>query len=89
MKLAREIAGDISFFEVFVDVPIEVCEARDLKGLYARARSGLIKNFTGIDAPYEAPHQPDVHLHNLPGTDLEGLVDDVMQIVADRQQGHS
>lgn len=50
------------FVEVFVDTPIEVCEARDPKGLYKKARAGEISNFTGIDAPYEAPQAPEVHL---------------------------
>ena len=61
-RLAREIAGDIAFTEVFVNTPLEVCEARDPKGLYARARRGEIKNFTGIDSPFEAPESPDVVL---------------------------
>lgn len=50
------------FVEVFVDAPLEVCEARDPKGLYKKARAGEIKNFTGIDDPYEAPLKPEVHL---------------------------
>lgn len=62
-RLAREIAGDIAFVEAFVNTPIEVCEARDPKGLYARARKGEIKNFTGIDSPFEAPENPDIVLH--------------------------
>jgi bifunctional enzyme CysN/CysC len=62
-RLAREIAGDIDFIEVHVDTPLEVCEARDPKGLYAKARAGLIKNFTGIDSVFEAPEAPDVVLH--------------------------
>jgi bifunctional enzyme CysN/CysC len=61
-RLAREVAGDIRFTEVFVDTPLEVCEARDPKGLYARARRGEIKNFTGISSPYETPDNPDVVL---------------------------
>ncbi len=60
--MAREIAGDIDFLEVFVDTPLDVCEARDPKHLYAKARAGKIVNFTGIDAPYEAPPSPDVRL---------------------------
>jgi len=48
------------YVEVFVDVPVEVCEARDTKGLYAKARAGIIKGFTGIDDPYEAPSDPAV-----------------------------
>jgi bifunctional enzyme CysN/CysC len=62
-RLAREIAGDIQFTEVYVDTPLEVCEARDPKGLYARARRGEIKNFTGIDSPFEPPEHPEVVLH--------------------------
>ena len=60
--LAREIAGDIRFTEVYVNTPLEVCESRDPKGLYARARRGEIKNFTGIDSPFEAPKRPDIVL---------------------------
>jgi bifunctional enzyme CysN/CysC len=62
-RLAREIAGDIRFTEVYVNTPLEVCEARDPKGLYAKARRGEIKNFTGISSPYEAPEMPDIVLH--------------------------
>jgi bifunctional enzyme CysN/CysC len=62
-RLAREIAGDIDFLEVYVDTPLEVCEARDPKGLYKRARAGEIKNFTGIDSPFEPPSAPDMVLH--------------------------
>jgi bifunctional enzyme CysN/CysC len=57
--LAREVAGDITFKEVFVNTPLAVCEARDPKGLYKRARAGAIKNFTGVSSPYEAPETPD------------------------------
>lgn len=53
---------DSDFIEVFVDTPLEVCEQRDPKGLYAKARAGELKGFTGIDAPYEAPSNPEVHL---------------------------
>jgi bifunctional enzyme CysN/CysC len=60
--MAREIAGDIDFLEVFVDAPLEVCEARDPKHLYEKARAGIILNFTGIDAPYEPPPEPDLRL---------------------------
>jgi bifunctional enzyme CysN/CysC len=62
-RLAREIAGDIDFTEVYVDTPIEVCEARDPKGLYKRARAGEIKNFTGIDSPFEPPTNAELVLH--------------------------
>ncbi|MEM9930884.1 MAG: adenylyl-sulfate kinase, partial [Bacteroidota bacterium] len=56
--LAQDIIGPEDFFEVFVNTPLEVCEARDVKGLYAKARAGEIKGFTGIDSPYEAPEAP-------------------------------
>ena len=61
---AAVVAGGTArdFVEVFVDTPIELCEQRDPKGLYAKARAGEIKGFTGIDAPYEAPEKPEVHL---------------------------
>ncbi len=50
------------YVEVFVDTPLEICEARDVKGLYAKARAGLIREFTGIDSPYEPPERPELHL---------------------------
>lgn len=59
---ARKMVPEDHFIEVFVDTPLEVCEERDIKGLYASARSGVLKNFTGIDDPYEAPIQPEVHV---------------------------
>jgi sulfate adenylyltransferase len=59
---ARKMVPEGHFIEVFVDTPLDVCEERDVKGLYARARSGEIKNFTGIDDPYEAPIEPEVYL---------------------------
>ncbi|WP_372018469.1 sulfate adenylyltransferase subunit CysN [Pseudoxanthomonas sp. 10H] len=61
-RMARELFAPGEFLEVFVDVPLEVAEARDVKGLYRKARAGLIPNFTGIDSPYEAPEDPEVHL---------------------------
>lgn len=60
----KEIVGAENFVEVFVDCPLEVCEQRDVKGLYAKARKGLIKNFTGIDSPFEAPKNPDLLIHS-------------------------
>ena len=56
----KEIVGAQNYVEVFVDAPLEVCEQRDVKGLYKKARAGEVKNFTGIDSPYEAPAQADV-----------------------------
>ncbi|MEQ8209554.1 MAG: adenylyl-sulfate kinase [Lacipirellulaceae bacterium] len=67
---AGEATGD-EFIEVFVDTPIEICESRDPKGLYKKARAGEIKNFTGIDAPYEAPLNAEITLPGGDGTPEE------------------
>lgn len=74
---ARERMGTGDFIEIFVDTPIEACEARDPKGLYARARRGEIPNFTGISAPYEAPLLPEIHLRTAGKTPGE-LADQVL-----------
>lgn len=58
----KAIVGKENFVEVFVDAPLEVCEQRDVKGLYKKARAGEVKNFTGIDSPYEPPEHPDVKI---------------------------
>lgn len=59
----RQILGPKRFVEVFVNAPLEVCEQRDVKGLYAKARAGVLKEFTGVSSPYEPPLQPEVELH--------------------------
>lgn len=56
----KKIVGNENYLEVFVDTPLEVCEQRDVKGLYKKARAGEIKNFTGIDSAYEIPKNPDI-----------------------------
>ena len=56
----KDLVGESNYVEVFVDCPVEVCEARDVKGLYKKARAGEIKEFTGISSPYEAPQNPDL-----------------------------
>ena len=61
-QIVRDMLPEAQFVEVFVDAPLEVCRARDPKGLYARAERGEIKQFTGIDSPYEAPERPEVHI---------------------------
>lgn len=61
-QMARELVADGEFLEIFVDAPLEQCVARDPKGLYRRALAGEIKNFTGVDQPYEVPQSPDLHL---------------------------
>ena len=61
--LAKKLIGDKNFIEVYCNSPLEVCEKRDIKGLYKKAREGLISNFTGIDAPYEIPSHPDLSIN--------------------------
>jgi bifunctional enzyme CysN/CysC len=61
-QIIRQMMAPGEFYEVFVDTPIEHAEARDVKGLYKKARAGLIKNFTGIDSPYERPEQPELRV---------------------------
>jgi bifunctional enzyme CysN/CysC len=61
-RLARSLFGPGEFFEIFIDTPLEVAEARDPKGLYRKARAGKIRNFTGIDSPYEPPENPEMHI---------------------------
>ncbi len=63
-SMAKEIIGEDDFLEVFVDTPLEVCENRDPKGLYKKARAGEIKNFTGISAPFEIPEAPFLRVDN-------------------------
>jgi bifunctional enzyme CysN/CysC len=67
-EMARGLLPEGEFVEIFVDTPIDVCRERDPKGLYARADAGEIKNFTGVDSPYEAPDAPDLHLRTVEAT---------------------
>jgi bifunctional enzyme CysN/CysC len=64
-RMVRNLVADGEFIEVFVDTPIEECMRRDPKGLYAKAQAGKVKNFTGVDAPYESPAAPEIHLHTV------------------------
>ena len=75
---ARTIIGAEDFIEVFVDTPLEECERRDVKGLYAKARAGEVKDFTGISAPFEAPEKPDVRLETA-GREPEATIDDLYE----------
>ncbi|MBB3806522.1 bifunctional enzyme CysN/CysC [Xanthomonas arboricola] len=79
-QLARERFDAGEFVEVFVDVPLAVAEARDVKGLYRKARAGQIPNFTGIDSPYEAPETPEIHLH-ADGENVEALARHVLEFL--------
>lgn len=74
----RELLDDGEFIEVFVDASIETCESRDPKGLYKKVRTGEIKGFTGIDAPYEAPVDPEITVN----TDMQTLEESVQTIVS-------
>jgi len=76
---ARDIVGEKDFFEIYVNTPLEVCEERDIKGLYAKARAGLIKNFTGIDSPYEEPENPSVEIKT-----TECSISESVQIILDK-----
>ncbi|MEP2707152.1 MAG: sulfate adenylyltransferase subunit CysN [Roseibium sp.] len=83
-QMARELMDDASFIEVFVDTPIEECRKRDLKGLYAKADAGEIKNFTGIDSPYEAPENPELHIRNI-GRDPEEVANEIIKYLRDKE----
>ncbi len=76
-QMARDLVEAGEFIEIFVDTPLAVAEERDVKGLYKKAREGQIKNFTGIDSPYEAPVTPDIHLDTT-GHDSEALADQIV-----------
>ena len=85
-ELVRQIHEEagMAFIEVFVDCSLEAAESRDPKGLYKKARAGEIKNFTGIDDPYEAPENPEIHLR----TDKQTLEEEVTQLIGQlRERG--
>ena len=81
----KEIVGSKNYIEVFVDAPLELCEQRDVKGLYKKARAGEVKNFTGIDSPYEAPVNADVVL-NTGELSVEESIERLMSFVVPRIQ---
>jgi len=72
-EMARELVGPGNFLEVYVNTPLQVCEQRDAKGLYRKARQGQIPNFTGVNSPYEVPEQPDVVLSGADGPQEQGI----------------
>lgn len=75
--MAKEIIGEEDFIEIYINAPLAVCEKRDVKGLYKKARKGEIKGFTGIDAPYEAPDHPSLEIK----TDQLSIVEASQQIL--------
>ena len=86
-QMARDIIGSEDFFEVYVSTPLEVCERRDVKGLYARARRGEVKDFTGISAPFEIPEHPALSV-DTSRQPLEESVKQVINMIANKlQQG--
>ena len=78
-RAAHDAAG-IPFYEIWVSTPLSVCEARDPKGLYARARTGALSSFTGIDAPYEAPDNPDLALDTV-SLDVDDCVNAILHLI--------
>jgi adenylylsulfate kinase len=82
-EMARNLIG-ADFLEVFVDTPLSICETRDPKGLYSKARKGEIANFTGISSPYEAPEHPEITLHS----NQESVQESVDRIMALLQERH-
>lgn len=82
-SMAKSIIGEDDFIEVFVDTPIEVCEQRDVKGLYEKARKGIIKDFTGISAPYDKPEDADVTI-DTSVVSLEESVENIFGIIRER-----
>jgi bifunctional enzyme CysN/CysC len=83
--MVRAMIPEGEFIEVFVDVPIELAEQRDAKGLYAKARAGEIANFTGIDSPYEPPETPDLHIDASKLT-AEQAADRIIAALAERSR---
>ena len=79
-KLVRDLFPEGNFLEVFIDSSLEICEQRDPKGMYKKARSGKINNFTGISSPYEKPKNPEIHLINNDAR-LEDLSDEVIHFL--------
>ena len=82
-RMAAEIIGEEDFMEVYISTPIEECERRDVKGLYAKARKGEIKNFTGISAPFEAPEHPALSL-DTSKLSLEESVNQLLELILKR-----
>lgn len=82
-EMLRDIIGKDDLIEVFVNTPLDECERRDVKGMYKKARAGIIKNFTGISAPYENPQSPDIEIHT-ENQSVEFSVKQVMNSIAER-----
>ena len=83
-RMARDLMPEGEFLEVYIDVPLAVAEARDVKGLYRKARAGELMHFTGIDSPYEAPEAPEVHIHSERASP-ESAADEIIRALRDRR----
>lgn len=82
-NMAREIISADDFAEIYVATPLEECERRDVKGLYAKARRGEIKDFTGISSPFEVPIAPTLSIDST-GRDVEECIDEVLKVILDK-----
>src|SRR5207245_10037321 len=82
-RMARALVGDGEFIEIFVDAPLSVTEERDPKGLYRKARRGELKNFTGIDSPYETPEHAEIRVDTTAKTP-ESAADQIIAILEER-----
>ena len=87
-EMASQIIGKENFIEIFVSTPIEECERRDVKGLYAKARKGEIKNFTGISAPFEAPTHPDLSI-DTSRLSVEESVSELLALILPKVEKHT
>jgi len=82
-RMVREMLPEGEFIEIFVDTPLEVAEQRDVKGLYKKAREGQLKNFTGIDSPYEAPENAEIRVNTVDMTPAEAadyIIEQIMPL---------
>ena len=80
-KMVRSLVAENEFIEVFVDTPLSVCEQRDVKGLYAKARTGEIPNFTGISSPFEQPSNPEIRIDTT-NTSAEEAADQIIEFIS-------
>ncbi|OQY37246.1 MAG: adenylyl-sulfate kinase, partial [Spirochaetaceae bacterium 4572_7] len=85
--VVRSLVQDGEFIEVFIDSPLEICESRDPKGLYQKARKGEIPNFTGISSPYEAPLNPEIHIIN-DNVAIEDIVEQIIKYLTVKNKLH-
>jgi len=82
---ARKLVGDNDFIEIYCNCPLEICEERDVKGLYNLARKGEIKEFTGISSPYEEPENPELVIDTGGGKDLDECVEQILEFLIQRK----